>query len=182
MMRRLPVCLLTLLLFVSVCFWIIYVPPEAMRILKPVPAHAQIIRRGAQPDLYAPEQFRLFAGSASAEQFFRMFSDRPGITASVDLGGRNRRDTLVMVSPAGARAFLLRWRLNLFPPEGMKPIRSYGAWPVWQYSNPSLPPWMRVRFSVTEGLLICSISDDSHDIYYLLDTLDGRRPSADRKE
>ena len=31
-------------------------------------------------------------------------------------------------------------------------------------------------------LLICSISDDSHDIYYLLDTLDGRRPSAERKE
>jgi hypothetical protein len=70
----------------------------------------------------------------------------------------------------------------LRPPEGIKPARSYGAWPVWQYSDSSLPPWMKVRFSLTERLLICSISDDSHDIYYLLDTFDGRRPSAERKE
>ena len=28
-----------------------------------------------------------------------------------------------------------------------------------------------------DGLLICSISDDSHDIYKLLDTFDGRTAS-----
>ena len=104
------------------------------------------------------------------------------LLASVSLGGRDRRDSWVAVSALGPRVVLLRWQLKLCSPEGIKPSRSYGSWPVWEYNDPELPVWMRIRFSITEGLLICSISDDSHDIYYLLDTLDGRRPSAERKE
>ena len=116
------------------------------------------------------------------ELFFQTLKKSPLTLATVALGGRDRRDSWVAVSALGPRAVLLRWQLKLFPPEGIKPSRSYGAWPVWEYSDPALPVWVRVRFSITEGLLICSISDDSHDIYYLLDTLDGRRPSAERKE
>lgn len=166
------------LLALSVLGWIVYVPPSAMRMLKPVPAHAHIIYRSETPDFPASERF----GFKTADRFFRIFKKHPLILATVPFGGRDRRDTQVAVSAVGHYAFLLRWRMTLFSPEGIKPARSYGLWPVWQYSDPSLPPWMRVRFTITEGLLICSISDDSHDIYYLLDTFDGRRPSADRKE
>jgi hypothetical protein len=182
MMRRWIVYALAALLALSVFGWITYMPPAAMRILKPVPAHAQIVYQSALPDLSVLEQFHFPNGWKTAGSFFQTVEKSPLAVATVSLGGRDRRDTWITVSAIGSRASLLRWQLTLFPPEGIKPARSYGAWPVWQYSDPSLPVWMRVRFSLTEGLLICSISDDSHDIYYLLDTLDGRRPSADRKE
>ncbi|MFA7368235.1 MAG: hypothetical protein WC334_01195 [Kiritimatiellales bacterium] len=182
MMRRGIVCVLVALLVFSVIGWIVYVPPAALQTLKPVPAHAQIIYRSMTPDLSALEKFHYSNGWKTAGRFFQTLEKSPLTLAAVALGGRDRRDTWVVVSAAGPRAFLLRWQMTLFPPEGIKPTRSYGAWPVWQYSDPSLPAWMRVRLALTEGLLICSISDDSHDIYYLLDTLDGRRPSAERKE
>jgi hypothetical protein len=182
MMRRWIIGVLTVLLLVSVIGWIIYVPPFALQTLKPVPAHAQIVYRSDTPDLSALEKFHFSNGWKAAGRFFQTLENNPLTLAAVSLSGRDRRDTWVVVSAVGSRAVLLNWQLKLFPPEGVEPLRSYGAWPVWQYSDPSLPVWMRVRFSIAEGLLICSISDDSHDIDYLLDTLDGRRPSAERKE
>lgn len=181
MMRQPIVYALVALLVLSVFSWIIYVPRTALETLKPVPAHAQIVYRSATPDLSVLEKFHFSNDWKTAGRFFQTLGEKPLTLATVALGGRDRRDTWVVVSALGPRAFLLRWQMTLFPPEGIKPVRSYGAWPVWQYSDPLLPAWMRVRFTLTEGLLICSISDDSHDIYYLLDTLDGRRPSAERK-
>jgi len=182
MTRRWTVGTLSALLVFSVIGWIFYMPPPALQTLKPIPSHAQIVYRSATPDLSVLEQFHVSNGWKTAGRFFQLLKKRPLILASVSLGGRDRRDSWVATSALGPRAVILRWQLKLFPPEGVKPSRSYGAWPVWEYSDPALPVWMRIRFSVTEGLLICSISDDSHDIYYLLDTLDGRRPSAERKE
>ncbi|HNX52640.1 MAG TPA: hypothetical protein PLD51_00295 [Pontiellaceae bacterium] len=186
MMRRWIIYALAALLALSVFGWIFYIPSEALCALKPVPAHAQLIYRGETPGQFL-SFFPLLGRTGSDDpgrwrKSFQMLENSPLTVATVPLGGRDRRDSWIAVSTIGPRAFLLRWQLALFPPEGIKTARSYGAWPVWQYSDPSLPPWMRVRFSITEGLLICSISDDSHDIYYLLDTLDGRRPSAERKE
>ncbi len=186
MMRRRIVCALALLLVLSVFGWIFYIPSKALCALKAVPVHAQLVYRGETPGRFL--SFFSLLGRTGADdpglwqKSLQTVKDSPLTVATVPLGGRDRRDSWVAVSMIGPRAFLLRWQLTLFPPAGIKPSRSYGAWPVWQYSNPSLPAWMSVRFSITEGLLICSISDDSHDIYYLLDTLDGRRPSADRKE
>jgi hypothetical protein len=182
MMRRWTVGALIALLALSVIGWIFYMPPAALRTLKPVPSHAQIIYRSGTPDLSVLEQFHFSNGWKTAGRFFQTLEKSPLALATVALGGRDRRDSWVVVSALGPRSVLLRWQLKLFPPEGIKPSRSYGAWPVWEYNDPVLPVWMRIRFSITEGLLICSISDDSHDIYYLLDTLDGRRPSAERKE
>lgn len=179
MIRRCSVYVLVALLVLSVIGWILYVPPVALETLKPVPAHAQIVYRSSTPDLSVLEKFHFPNDWNTAGRFFKLLEKKPLALATVALGGRDRRDTWVVVSAIGPRAFLLRWQMTLFPPEGIKPTRSYGAWPIWQYSDPSLPSWMRVRFTLTEGLLICSISDDSHDIYYLLDTLDGRRPSAE---
>lgn len=182
MIRRIMIGALTLLLALLVIGSIYYIPPSALETLKPVPAHAQIVYRSDMPDLSALEKFHFSNGWKEAGLFFQTLEGNPLALAAVSLGGRDRRDTWVTVSAIGPRAVLLRWQLTVAPPEGIKASRSYGAWPVWQYSDPSLPVWMRVRFSIAEGLLICSISDDSHDIYYLLDTLDGRRPSAERKE
>jgi len=181
-MRRWTVGALVLLLTLSVIGWVFYVPTAALQTLKPVPSHAQIVYRSTAPDLSVLEQFHGSDGWKTAGRFFETFEKSPLTVSSVSLGGRDRRDTWVAVSAIGPRAVFLRWKLMFFSPEGIKSARSYGAWPVWQYSDPLLPAWMRIRFSITEGLLICSISDDSHDIYYLLDTFDGRRPSAERKE
>jgi hypothetical protein len=181
MIRRGMVAALTLLLTLSVLGWIVYMPSAERRALCPVPAHAQILYHSGTPDLSVLERLHISNGWKTAGRFFEIAKKSPLTLATAGLGGRDRRDTWVAVSAVGPRAVLLRWQLTVSPPEGIKPVRSYGAWPVWQYSDPSLPAWMRIRFSVVEGLLICSVSDDSHDIYYLLDTLDGRRPSADRK-
>lgn len=186
MRPRRTVYALAALLALCVGGWIVYVPPFARRDLQPVPAHAQLMCRGVMPDRFLASLPVLTSsgaeGSGRWQKNFRALAKSPLTVATVSLGGRDRRDSWVAVSTLGPRAILLRWQITLFPPEGIRRDRSYGAWPVWQYNDPSLPPWMRVRFSITEGLLVCSISDDSHDIYYLLDTLDGRRPSADRKE
>jgi hypothetical protein len=182
MIRRITIGALTLLLFLLVIGSIFYMPPPSLETLKPVPAHAQIVYRSNTPDLSALEKFRFSNGWKESGLFFQTLEGRPLTLAAAPLGGRDRRDTWVIASAVGPRSIFLRWQLNFFPPEGIKPSRSYGGWPVWQYSDPVLPVWMRVRFSIAEGLLVCSISDDSHDIYYLLDTLDGRRPSAERKD
>lgn len=185
-MRHWTTGALTLLLASSVIGWIFYMPPSALTMLKPIPAHAQIVYRSPTPGGFLSFFPKLgntdFGGSANWEHEIHELERSPLIVASVALGGRERRDTWVAVSALGSRAVFLRWKLRLAPPEGVQPLQSYGAWPIWTYTDPSLPPWMRIRFSITEGLLIGSISEDSHDIYYLLDTLDGRRPSADRKE
>ncbi|MEI8206432.1 MAG: hypothetical protein WCG03_06100 [Kiritimatiellales bacterium] len=182
MMRRWTVGSLVASLVLSVIGWVFYMPSSVLRTLKPVPSHAQIVCRSVMPDLSVLEQFHFSDGWKTAGRFFQTLKKSPLTLASVSLGGRDRRDSWVVVSALGPRAVLLRWQMKLVPPEGIKPSRSYGAWPVWEYNDPALPVWMRIRFSISEGLLICSISDDSHDIYYLLDTLDGRRPSAERKE
>ena len=186
MIHRWTVGALTAWLALSMIGWIFYMPPSALQTLKPVPLHAQIVYHSNTPGWFlsffpnlGKEEGRF---SKRWKKSFQTLEKSPLTVASVSLGGRDRRDSWVAVSAIGSRAMFLRWQLKLFPPEGIKLSRSYGAWPVWEYSDPALPVWMRIRFSITEGLLICSISDDSHDIYYLLDTFDGRRPSAERKE
>lgn len=115
--------------------------------------------------------------------WFQRLEKCPLTVATVAFGGRDGRDAWVAVSELGGPAALaLRWRLLLFPPEGVAVSRPYAAWPVWTFEHPSLPPWARVRFTLTDGLLICSISTDSHDIYKLIDALDGRAASlADQR-
>jgi hypothetical protein len=192
MIRRITVGVLTLLLALLVIGSIFYIPQSALNTLKPVPAHAQIVYRSNTPGWFLNffpmigktdnDISKDWKNSAPQRSWFQALEKSPLTVASVSLGGSGRRDTWVAVSALGPRSVLLRWQLKLFPPAGIKPSRSYGAWPVWQYSDPALPVWARVRFSIAEGLLICSISDDSHDLDYLLDTLDGRRPSAERKD
>jgi hypothetical protein len=182
MIRRITIGALTLLLAVSVIGWIVYMPPSALNTLRPVPAHAQIVYQNRLPVRSDLEKLPFCRDWKNMDRFFQSLGKSPLTVAVVPLGGRERRDAWVVVSALGSRAPWLRWRMVVFPPAGVKAVRSYGAWPVWEYNDSAFPAWMRVRFSVGEGLLICSISDDSHDLYYLLDTLDGRRPSAERKE
>ncbi len=123
------------------------------------------------PDLGIP------AGDFSRpwKKSFQALEHRPLTVATVPFGGLERRDTWVAVSELGGpTALALRWRLMLFSPPEMFSARPYAAWPVWRVEHPALPPWAQVRFSVTESLLICSVSTDSRDIYRLLDAVDGR--------
>jgi hypothetical protein len=177
MMRRWTIPVLAVVLGISVCGWIFYIPPAALNSLRAVPEQARPVYRSAAPDWSALEKLPVSRDWKNLPGIFQTLEKSPFVLAVAPLGGRDRRDAWIAVSAAGPRAFLLRWKLTLFPPNGIREIKSYGAWPVWQVDDPSLPVWMRVRFSLTEGLLICSISDNSHDIYYLLDTLDGRRPA-----
>lgn len=110
--------------------------------------------------------------------WFHGLETYPLAVATVPFGGREQRDTWVAVSELGASAAVaLRWRLMLFPPEGVSPARPYATWPIWKVEHSSIPSWLQVRVSITEGLLVCSVSGDSHDIYRLLDTADGRAAS-----
>ena len=169
---------LTGVFFVS----LFYIPSVVGNRLKAVPRHAQVVYNNKNPDWFL--SFFPMDGNFDGEfskvwmSNFEMLEKRPLLVATVPLGGRGGRDTWVAVSElSGFDALLLRWRLMLFPPKEITAVRSYATWPVWQMDHSSLPAWATVRLTITEGLLICSISDDSHDIYYLLDTLDGRSAS-----
>ena len=106
---------------------------------------------------------------------FRRLEHRPVSVATVPFAGSGRRDCRVtVVELDGASALALRWRLMLFPPEGVCSVKPHAVWGVWAFEHPSLPSWSKVRFSVTENLLICAVSADSRDIFRLLDVADGR--------
>ena len=89
MMRRVTVYALAALLLLSVISWIIYVPPAALQMLKPVPAHAQIIYHSATPDLAVLEQFHFSNGWKTADRFFKTLEKKPLTLAAVPLGGRH---------------------------------------------------------------------------------------------
>lgn len=184
MRRAVLLAALALLLGAAVIGWISYVPPAALDRLAAVPADASFVYTGRSINWALlktlPATREVLRGldlGPDTPELLQEFFNGPATVAAVPIGGRDRRDTFLLVSAAGPRAVALRWRLQLFPPEGVRRVRSYSAWPVWQIEQSALPVWMRVRFALTEGLFICSISDNSHDIYYLLDTVDGRRPS-----
>ncbi len=178
----------TVLLIVSVAGWILYMPPAALDPDRAVPAHAHIVYQNDSPDwflsFFQPLEKTVSASGKTGtdssrhwKNILRELAKHPLTVATVPLRGRDRRDSWIAVSALGPRAIALRWRLRLFPPEGIQPAHGHAAWPVWTLDDPSLPSWARVRFSVTDSLLICSVSDDSRDIYRVLDTLDGRRLS-----
>ena len=170
---------------------LLFTPAESR--LQAIPVHAQIIYSKQSPDnlltvfptfgqgddfATRPEGSRVAESAVPQRSWFQTLEKHPLTIAAVPFGGRERRDTWVAVSELGAPAALaLRWRMMLFAPEGISPARPYVVWPVWKVEHPSLPSWMKVRFAITEGLLICSVSSDSHDIYRLLDTADGRAAS-----
>jgi len=182
---------LSLLLAVSTVGSILFAPSVSR--LRAIPAYARLIYSKQSPDnllsvfpnlgqsadfTTRPEGSRVAESAVLQRSWFRWFENYPLSIATVPFGGRERRDTWVAVSELGGPAALaLRWRLMLFPPEGVSPARPYAVWPVWKMEHPSFPSWVRVRFAITEGLLICSVSSDSHDIYRLLDTADGRAAS-----
>ncbi|MBC8206329.1 MAG: hypothetical protein ISR85_02355 [Kiritimatiellales bacterium] len=154
----------------------------ALSRLQAIPAHAQLIYSKQSPDnllTVFPNLGKTGSGFPKHwKNCLHTLENYPLTVAAVPFGGRERRDTWVVVSELGAPAAVaLRWRMMLLAPQGISPARPYAAWLVWKVEHPSLPSWMKVRFAITEGLLICSISSDSHDIYRLLDTADGRAAS-----
>ena len=168
-----------------------FTPSATQDRLTAVPAHSKLVFSQESPDDF----FTCYPGLGVQEDgfpqvwdalhsplqpLFQFCENRPMAVAT--FGRRTHRGSWVAVSELGGpAATALRWRLLLFPPEGVVPARSYAVWPVWTFEHPRLPVWTRVRFAVTESLLICSISGDSHDIYRVLDAADGRSASMDER-
>jgi len=162
-------------------------PSRAQNRFQPIPVHAHLVYDNENPDWFL--SFFSSIGKMSDDssevlkKSIRGLENYPLAVATVAVSGRSGRNAWVAVSQLGGPAALaLRWRLLLFPPDGVAVARPYAAWPVWTFEHPSLPSWARVRFTLTDGLWICSFSTDSHDIYRLIDTFDGRVASmADRR-
>lgn len=186
MKRRVAWVGLSLLLAVVMIRSLLLTPSATQSRLTAIPSFSHLVYNNESPNGFL-SHFPTFGkngdefsnawktNSVGAQNFFQTLENRPLAVATVAFGGRTKRDSWVVVSELGGSAALaLRWRLLLFPPEGVSTSRPYAVWPVWSFEHPSVPDWARVRFSVTESLLICSISNDSHDIYRLLDAADGR--------
>jgi len=209
MKRIFSLALPSLLLLAVILSSLLVVPSRFQNRFRPIPAYAQLVYNNKKADGFlsffpfdsacgvAPGRHPLGtplplvgndgAGGAICAVLqsvgLQAVGKRPLAVATGLFGVPPGHAAWVAVSELGGPASLaLRWRLLLFPPNGVESARSYAAWPVWTLELPSLPPWARVRFTVTDGLLICSISADSHDIYKLIDTLDGRVASmADQR-
>ena len=187
MKRNIVITLLSLLLAAVTLSSLLMIPASSQNRFRPIPAHAQMVYNNKNPDWFL-SFFPMFGKtdddfSKHWKKKFQTLEKSPLTVATVAFGGRDGRDAWVVVSELGGPAALaMRWRLLLFPPEGVTSSRPYAAWPIWTFEHPSLPPWARGRFTLTDGLLICSFSTDSHDIYKLIDTLDGRAASlADQR-
>lgn len=187
-MKRLGVLALLILLLAMVTISsLLFSPVAAQNRLRAIPAHAQIVYNNKNPEWFLsffPSLGKMDGDFSNPwKKKFQGLEKYPLAVATVSFNGRQGRNAWVAVSKLGGPAALtMRWRLLLFPPEEVSSARAYAAWPIWKLEHSSIPGWARVRFSLTDGLLICSISDDSHDIYKFLDTLDGRAASlADRR-
>jgi hypothetical protein len=182
-MKRIALIAVPALLTGAVTIGSLLLTPAATQSrLTAVPAHAHVVYSNKDPDWFL--SFFPTLGKTNDEfsnawkESFQPLETAPLIVATVPFAGREQRDTWVAVSELGGpAATALRWRLSLFPPKGVSPARSFAVWPVWKFEHPSLPSWARVRFSITESLLICTVSADSHDIYRVLDVADGRSVS-----
>ena len=174
--------LLSLLLVAVAVFSLLYAPVHEQNRLRPIPAYAQLVYNNESPDgflSFFPTLGKLDTDfSKHWKKSFQTLEKSPLAVATVPFNGREGRNAWVAVSElGGSTALAMRWRLLLFPPEGVSSVRPYAVWPIWKLEHPAIPSWARVRFALTDGLLICSITDDSHDIYKLLDTVDGRAVS-----
>jgi hypothetical protein len=177
--RALTAGLAVLTVAVTAAF-VFYTP--AFSRLSAVPVYSQVVYSRDQHDRFPPffpsveNEWAVF--SKVWNQAFPGAEKWPLAVATVPFAGRDQRDTWVAVSElSAAQATALRWRLALRPPEGVSAAPPYAVWPVWRFEHPSLPSWARVRFTITERLLICSVSADSRDIYRLMDVADGRAAS-----
>ena len=187
-MKRPVTRLLLSVLLISVALGsLLFSPAHATHRFRPVPAHAQLVYNNTNPDWFL-SFFPMFGKmndefSRSWEQHFGGVEKRPLTVATIPGWGGGNHNAWVAVSElGGSTALALRWRLMLRPPEGVAPVRPYAAWAIWKLEHPALPAWAHVRFCLTDGLLICSVSPDSRDIYKLIDTLDGRAASlADKR-
>lgn len=186
MIRRVTIGFLSFLLTVSVVGWIVHFP-TGRNPLRAVPINAQLVFHHDQPEAIRPfirSSDRLYptdgAPTASVSQGWKtvlqVFEHGPLAVATVPLHGLGERDSRMIVS-IPRFPLLLRWKLLMNPPANVSLQRSYAGHPVWRLDDPAFPAWVRIRFSIAKGVLICSVSQDSHDIYYLLDTADGRSPA-----
>jgi len=187
MKRVVMLTLLGLLLAGVTLGSLLMAPSRAQNRFQPIPVHAHLVYDNENPDWF----LSFFPGiGKTSDDFSKVWKKNlqelenyPLAVATVPFSGREGRNAWVAVSQLGGPAALaLRWRLLLSPPDGVAVSRPYAAWPVWTFEHPSLPSRARVRFTLTDGLWICSFSTDSHDIYRLIDTFDGRAASlADRR-
>jgi hypothetical protein len=176
MMRRVSLFTVSFVLTAVVVCSLLLVPARAADPRRAIPSFARIVFEGGNSERF----FAVFPSLGNSEadfskhwnQIVQGSEEHALMAASFESAGR---ESLVLVSKlSGWDALKLRWRMILFPPNGVSAARPYAVWPVWRLETPLR---MRVRFSVTEGLLICSISPDSHDIYNILNALDGRAES-----
>lgn len=184
MKRRVLTAGLGVLTIAVTIFCILYSPAESR--LEAVPAYAHVVYNNESPDWFL--SFFPILGKSGDEfsevwnKSFRTLETRPLAVATVAFAGPGQRDCWVGVSElSGSQALALRWRLMLFPPDGVSAARPYAVWRVWRFEHPGLPSWAKVRLAVTESLLVCSVSADSRDIYRLLDVADGRSVSLEKR-
>jgi hypothetical protein len=108
----------------------------------------------------------------------------PSEIAVTDLQIRNSgaRNAWAAASWVGWRSPWLRWKLEANEGDDLKFIGKHAVWPIWEYSSSELPANMRLMISLTDNLFILCLSENPTDITLLLDTYDGRVPSAVYKE
>jgi hypothetical protein len=184
--KGVKISLVFLLLAVSLIL-ILFVPDASVNRLQAVPAYAELVYNESHPDWFTSffpslsGQDGIFSGFWQSH--FERIQKRPLAVAAVSTGFPGERKTWIAVSELdGPLALMTRWMLFINRPESVSPVRPYAAWKVWKLEHPDLPSWARVRFVVTDGLLICSVSPDSRDIYRLIDTVDRRSVSmVDRR-
>jgi hypothetical protein len=176
--------------------WLRYVPYRPERLLRAIPADAQVLTTHQNLAARWPailqnpvlQSFALAVGVEAAAlttlatdpetlRWVRRLAARDTAVAYAPRLGAGGRPTWVLASWLGGDSQQLRLQLLFFPPPGFTRHTPHNGTPYWTVSVPGPKPGVQLALAFVEGMVIATLGEDSTTLLEVLDTVDGRRPS-----
>lgn len=189
---------LLLLLVATALFitWLLYVPYRPERLLRTIPANAQVLTTHQNlaarwPAILQNPVLQSLAMSVGVEaaslntlatdaetlQWVRRLASRDTVLAYVPRLGASGRPAWVLASWLGGDSQKLRLQLLWFPPPGFERHTPHNGAPYWTVRVPGLKSGVQLALTFVEGMAIATLGEDSTAILEILDTADGILPS-----
>ncbi|TAN37749.1 MAG: hypothetical protein EPN23_04325 [Verrucomicrobia bacterium] len=176
--------------------WLLYVPYRPERLLRVIPANAQLLTihqnlatrwpamlqnpvlqslaMSVGVDAFA---LRTLATDAETLRWVQRLAAHDTALAYIPHIGASGRPAWVLASWLGGDSQKLRLQLLWFPPPGFTRHAPHNGVPYWTVNVPGLKPGVQLALAFVEGMVIATLGDDSSAILELLDSSDGILPS-----
>ena len=176
--------------------WLLYVPYRPERLLRAIPANAQILTTHQNlaarwPAILQNPVLQSLAMSVGVEttalntlatdpetlQWVRRLASRDTVLAYAPRLGASGRPAWVLTSWLGGDSQKLRLQLLWFPPPGFERHTPHNGAAFWTVRVPGLKPGIHLALAFAEGMVIATLGEDSTAMLEVLDTSAGILPS-----